>query len=179
MSRTEAQVGARRLRLVKGDITELAVDAVVNAANENLWQGGGVSGAIHRAGGPEIARECARIGHTPTGQAAITTGGRLPAGHVIHAVGPIWEGGGHAEAELLASAYRSSLRLADEYGLRSIAFPSISTGIYGYPITEAARVALSTVRDHLLGDTTIEDVTLVLFSEADLHVYESALAEHA
>jgi O-acetyl-ADP-ribose deacetylase (regulator of RNase III) len=176
---TTRPIGRTRLHLVRGDITQIDADAIVNAANEELWPGGGVSGAIHRAGGPAIAQECYRIGHTPTGQAAITTAGSLPARHVIHSVGPIWEGGAHREAELLASAYRSSLHLADEHGLRSIAFPSISTGIYGYPVAEAARVALTAVRDYLLDDTAIEDVTFVLFTEADLRVYETALAELA
>jgi O-acetyl-ADP-ribose deacetylase (regulator of RNase III) len=171
------RIGRSTLRLLHGDITKLEVDAIVNAANEELWPGGGVSGAIHRAGGPEIARECSRIGHTPTGKAAITTSGSLPTRFVIHAVGPVWKGGAHREAEFLASAYRSSLRLADIHGVRSIAFPSISTGIYGYPIAEAARVALSTVRDYLLPDTAIEDVTFVLFTDADLGVYEMALAQ--
>ncbi len=176
---TTTTVGNSRLTLLRGDITTMEVDAIVNAANEELWAGGGVSGAIHRAGGPSIAWECQRIGHTPTGQAAITTGGLLPARHVIHAVGPIWDGGNHGEAELLASAYRSSLRQADQHGLHSVAFPSISTGIYGYPVAEAARVALGTVRDYLLGETAIEEVTFVLFSEGDLGVYEAALAELA
>jgi O-acetyl-ADP-ribose deacetylase len=175
----ESRIGNARLALARGDITAQAADAIVNAANEELWPGGGVSGAIHRAGGPSIAEECRRIGHTPTGQAALTTGGNLRARHVIHAVGPVWQGGGHGEAELLASAYRSSLCLADEHGLRSIAFPSISTGIYGYPTVEAARVALTAVRDYLLGDTAIEDVTFVLFTEPDLRVYEAALAKLA
>jgi O-acetyl-ADP-ribose deacetylase len=171
----ERTIGATRLGLVRGDITEMRVDAIVNAANEGLWPGGGVCGAIHRAGGPTIADECARIGHTPTGQAAITGGGRLPARYVIHAVGPIWQGGQRGEADLLASAYRSSLRLADERGLESIAFPSISTGIYGYPIELAVAVALGAVAGHLQGRTSLREVTFVLFSDGDLAVYEAAL----
>jgi O-acetyl-ADP-ribose deacetylase len=173
----EATIGSTHLRLVRADITTLPVDAIVNAANEGLWPGGGVSGAIHRAGGPTIAEECRRIGHTPTGQAAITTGGRLPARHVIHAVGPVWQGGDHGEAELLASAYRASLRLADEHGLETIAFPSISTGIYGYPVERAARVALRAVSDYLRGETGLREVTFALFSDRDLLTYEAALAE--
>ena len=117
------------------------------------------------------------MGHTPTGRAAITTGGRLPARHVIHAVGPVWQGGRSGEAELLASAYRSSLRLADEHGLKTIAFPSISTGIYGYPIESAARVALGAVAEYLRGETQLEEVTFVLFSPSDLRTYQAALAE--
>ena len=173
----EVAVGSSRLRLVQGDITTFAADAIVNAANEGLWVGGGVCGAIHRAGGPTIAMECSRIGHTPTGQAAITTAGRLPARYVIHAVGPIWDGGDQDEPGRLASAYRSSLRLADQHDLRTIAFPSISTGTYGYPIDRAARVALQTVAGHLRGETGLEEVTFVLFSDRDLRVYEAALAE--
>ena len=173
----ETTIGTTRLRLLQGDITKIEADAIVNAANEELWPGGGVSGAIHRAGGMIIEDECRRIGHTPTGQAAITTGGRLPARHVIHAVGPIWKGGSADEPELLASAYRSSLRLADEHGLRSIAFPSISTGIYGYPIEPAARVAIETVIDYLRGETGLADVAFVLFSDADLATYEGVLDE--
>jgi O-acetyl-ADP-ribose deacetylase len=128
------------------DITTLDTDAIVNAANESLAPGGGVCGAIHRAAGPELARACAAIGYCPTGEARITPGFRLPAGYVIHAVGPVWRGGGEGEAELLASAYRSALRLAEENGLRSIAFPAISTGIYGYPLDQATDVAVRAVR---------------------------------
>jgi O-acetyl-ADP-ribose deacetylase (regulator of RNase III) len=128
------------------DITRLDTDAIVNAANESLAPGGGVCGAIHRAAGPELARACAAIGHCPTGEARITPGFRLPSGYVIHAVGPVWRGGGEGEAELLASAYRSALRLAEEHGLRSIAFPAISTGIYGYPLDQATDVAVRAVR---------------------------------
>ena len=128
------------------DITTLDTDAIVNAANESLAPGGGVCGAIHRAAGPELARACAAIGHCPTGEARITPGFRLPSGYVIHAVGPVWRGGGEGEAELLASAYRSALRLAEEHGLRSIAFPAISTGIYGYPLDQATDVAVRAVR---------------------------------
>jgi O-acetyl-ADP-ribose deacetylase (regulator of RNase III) len=128
------------------DITTLDTDAIVNAANESLAPGGGVCGAIHRVAGPELARACAAIGHCPTGEARITPGFRLPAGYVIHAVGPVWRGGEEGEAELLASAYRSALRLAEEQGLRSIAFPAISTGIYGYPLNQATDVAVHAVR---------------------------------
>jgi O-acetyl-ADP-ribose deacetylase (regulator of RNase III) len=128
------------------DITTLHTDAIVNAANESLAPGGGVCGAIHRAAGPELARACAAIGHCPSGESRITPGFRLPSRYVIHAVGPVWRGGGEGEAELLASAYRSALRLAEEHGLRSIAFPAISTGIYGYPLDQATDVAVRAVR---------------------------------
>ncbi len=128
------------------DITALDTDAIVNAANEALAPGGGVCGAIHRAAGPELARACARIGGCPTGEARLTPGFRLGARYVIHAVGPVWRGGGVGEAELLASAYRSSLRLAEEHEIESIAFPAISTGIYGYPLAEATAIAVRTVR---------------------------------
>jgi O-acetyl-ADP-ribose deacetylase len=171
----ETTIGTTRLRLTQGDITGVAVDAIVNAANEELLHGGGVAGAIGRAGGPSIAEESRRVGHTPTGQAAITTGGRLPARYVIHAVGPVWQGGREGEPELLASAYRSSLLLADEHGLKTIAFPSISTGIYGYPTDLAAGVAIGTVADYLCGETALEEVTFVFFSDRDLATYEAAL----
>lgn len=173
----ETTIGAARLRLIRGDITTIPADAIVNAASEGLAQGGGVCGAIHRAGGPTIADECRRIGRTPTGRAAITTGGQLPARHVIHAVGPVWQGGQHDEAELLTSAYHSSLELADEHRLRTIAFPSISTGIFGYPVGLAARVALATVGEYLRGPTALTEVTFVVFSDRDLGTYEAALVK--
>jgi O-acetyl-ADP-ribose deacetylase (regulator of RNase III) len=154
------------------DITTLDVDAIVNAANESLAPGGGVCGAIHRAAGPELARACAAIGHCPTGEARITPGFRLPARYVIHAVGPVWRGGGEGEPELLASAYRSAMRLASEHGLRSIAFPAISTGIYGYPLDQATPVAVSAVRES--ADTSVERVVFACFSPEVERAYRNA-----
>jgi O-acetyl-ADP-ribose deacetylase (regulator of RNase III) len=165
--------------LVQGDITRVPADAIVNAANSSLLVGGGVDGAIHRAAGPSLLAECRGIGGCPTGQARITGAGRLPARHVIHAVGPVWRGGGANEAALLTSAYRACLALAEEHGLRSIAFPSISTGAYGYPEAAAARVALRTVRDHLRGPTGLAEVTFVLFGLETLATYQAVLAEVA
>jgi O-acetyl-ADP-ribose deacetylase len=155
------------------DITTLDTDAIVNAANESLAPGGGVCGAIHRAAGPELARACAALGHCPTGEARITPGFRLPAGYVIHAVGPVWRGGGEGEAELLASAYRSSLRLAEEHGLRSIAFPAISTGIYGYPLDQATDVAVRAVRG--FGEHSLQLVVFACFSSDVERAYRDRL----
>ena len=164
------------LRLAQGDITRQQVDAIVNAANSSLMGGGGVDGAIHRAGGPTILEECKRIvaerRRLPAGQAVITTGGNLPARHVIHTVGPIWSGGRMGEAETLASAYRESLKLAAQHKLKRIAFPSISTGAYGYPLEQAAEVALHTITTFLQGEpTAVEEVTLVLHSAPVLETY--------
>ncbi|MFQ3633506.1 O-acetyl-ADP-ribose deacetylase [Roseiflexus sp.] len=166
-------VGDSTLELLRGNIVEQDVDAIVNAANETLAPGGGVSGAIHRAAGPELAEECARIGGCPTGGARITAGYRLRARHVIHAVGPRYSSNPH-DAELLASAYRSSLLLAAQHGLQSIAFPSISTGIYGYPLDQAAPIALATCRDVLQSQPGIRLVRFVLFDEDTFRAYERA-----
>ncbi len=166
-------IGSSTLELIRGNIVEQDVDAIVNAANETLAPGGGVSGAIHRAAGPELAEECARIGGCPTGEARITAGYRLKARHVIHAVGPRYSGSPR-DAELLASAYRSSLLLAARHGLRSVAFPSISTGIYGYPLDEAAPIALATCRDVLHSHPDIALVRFVLFDEETFRAYERA-----
>jgi O-acetyl-ADP-ribose deacetylase (regulator of RNase III) len=174
----ERTVAGARLELVRGDITQQRVDAIVNAANSGLRGGGGVDGAIHRAGGPSIMEECRRIGGCPTGEAVITTGGRLPASKVIHAVGPIWRGGKSGEADLLAGAYRACLQIAVDNGLRGIAFPSISTGAYRYPIGDAARIALTTaIRFFEEHGGELDFVRFVLFSEADLAAYENALSQ--
>jgi O-acetyl-ADP-ribose deacetylase (regulator of RNase III) len=176
----ERRFGAGRIELVRGDITRQAVDAVVNAANSGLLGGGGVDGAIHRAGGPSILEECRRLrasrGPLPAGQAVITGAGALPCRHVVHAVGPVWQGGSAGEAATLASAYRSSITLAAVNGARTIALPSISTGVYGYPVAAAARVALETARELLLAGTVVDTLRWVLFSDADLETYRQALA---
>lgn len=161
-----------RIELVRGDITQQVVDAIVNAANTSLLGGGGVDGAIHRAGGPAILAECRGLGGCATGDAKITTGGRLTARHVIHTVGPVYRDGRHREPDLLASAYRRCLEVASEHGLRRIAFPSISTGAYGYPIRDAAGIALRAVAEYLGAHPDIELVRFVLFSAADLSVYQ-------
>lgn len=166
-----------RLEVVTGDITRLSVDAIVNAANEQLARGGGVCGAIHRAAGPELERACRAVAPCPTGQARITPGFALPAQWVIHAVGPVWRGGGQGEAELLAGAYRASLALAQEKGLSSIAFPAISTGIYGFPLEPATRIAVRTVRAQVAGGSSLERVLFVCFDEATAQVYRRVLAE--
>jgi len=158
------------------DITTLAVDAIVNAANEFLAPGGGVCGAIHWAAGPELEIACARIGHCPTGEARITPGFRLRGRYVIHAVGPVWRGGATGEATLLAGAYRSSLRLAEEHGVRSLAFPAISTGIYGYPLEAATDVAVATVRDVLVAGSSVHEVIFACFSGEALEACRGALS---
>ncbi len=158
-----------------GDLIQLPVDAIVNAANERLTPGGGVCGAIHRAAGPGLAEECAKLGHCPTGEARITRGYRLPARHVIHAVGPIWQGGRRGEDDLLASCYRAALRLAREQGIRTIAFPAISTGIYGFPLERATRIAVETVRDCLGSEPGLEEVIFAAFGPEAEEAYERAL----
>jgi Macro domain. len=165
------------ISFVKGDITLQDTDAIVNAANSSLLGGGGVDGAIHKAAGPALDEECRRIGYCPTGQAVITTGGNLKAKYVIHTVGPIWHGGTRNEPELLASCYRNSLKLAEEKDIKTIAFPSISTGAYGYPIEQAAHIAVKTVSDYLKTSNTIKEVRFVLFSKRDYDVYVEAYKE--
>ncbi len=164
-----------RIEIHAGDITKLDVGAIVNAANDRLAPGGGVCGAIHRAAGPGLARECAEIGYCPTGEARITVGYDLAASHVIHAVGPVWHGGRQGEAELLASCYRNCLALAQKAGLASIAFPAISTGIYGYPLADATQVAVETVRGWLAGDETVERVVFCVFGTDAEDAYRDAL----
>lgn len=176
-------VGKALVRLVRGDITEVSTDAIVNAANSSLMGGGGVDGAIHRRGGPKILEECRKIRETewpkglPTGKAVITSGGKLKAKRVIHTVGPVWHGGRSGESGLLRQAYVNSLRLAVSNGLRSVAFPSISTGAYGYPLEEACRVALGAVKEFLEGEDGLDEVVLVLFSEQAFQVYLNAAEE--
>jgi O-acetyl-ADP-ribose deacetylase (regulator of RNase III) len=168
---------AVQLELLQGDITAVAVDAIVNAANSGLRGGGGVDGAIHRAGGPSIMEECRRLGGCPTGDAKATGAGNLPARHVVHAVGPVWNGGGSGEPELLASAHRRSIEVADELGCASVAFPAISTGVYGYPADRAARVALPAAMAAAEASEHVRRVVFVLFSDADLETFRDAASE--
>jgi len=183
MSSYEFQIGKATVRLVRGDITEMETDAIVNAANSSLMGGGGVDGAIHRKGGPQILEECKKIRATewpkglPTGKAVITSAGNLKARYVIHTVGPFWQGGNCGEPELLGQAYQNSLRIAVSNGLKTVAFPSISTGAYGYPIGDASRIALKAVKDFLEKEDKLGEVVFVLFSEYDLKVYADAVKE--
>jgi O-acetyl-ADP-ribose deacetylase (regulator of RNase III) len=177
MSETEFHVGKARIRLVQGDITNMETDAIVNAANSSLMGGRGVDGAIHRRGGPQILEECKKIRVAewpqglPTGKAVITGAGKLKAGHVIHTVGPVWRGGNHGEPELLAQAYRNSLKLAASKGLKTIAFPSISTGAYRYPLKDACQIALKAVKEFLEKEDSLDEVVFVLFSDNALEAY--------
>ena len=177
----EVLINEAKLSITQGDITGMSTNAIVNAANSSLMGGGGVDGAIHRAGGPVILKECkeivARQGQLPTGQAVITSGGRVKTRYVIHTVGPIWRGGDQQEAELLASAYRESLNVAAENNLVSVSFPSISTGVYRYPLGEAARIALKTVAAFLQQTTSVKEVLFVLFNAEAYTTYFSALQE--
>ena len=171
----EAKIKNSIIRLEQGDITKQKVNAIVNAANSRLAGGGGVDGAIHRAGGPKIMEECKKYSDCPTGTAVITTGGNLPAKYVIHTVGPVYQNGASGESELLQSAYLNSLKMAEKNRIKTMAFPSISTGVYGYPVKEASVLALEAVVSYLKGATLIERVEFVLFSLKDYNVYCSAL----
>ena len=161
------------IRFERGDITTYDVDAIVNAANKSLANGSGVNGAIHLAAGPELPAACRAVAPCPTGEARITDGFALPARYIIHTVGPVWRGGHHHEPDMLASAYRSSMEVADQHGVRTIAFPAISCGVFGYPVEEAARIAVETVREATPG-TGVREVIFVLFSEETLAVFEAA-----
>lgn len=173
----KVQIEGSILELVEGDITLQETEAIVNAANSGLRGGGGVDGAIHRAGGPQIMEECRKIGGCPTGEARITSGGKLKAKYVIHAVGPVYSGGEHGEAALLASAYRNSLTLASQHGIKSLAFPSLSTGAYGYPLREAASIALNAVIEYLKEHPEIELVRFVLYGQTAYEAYQKALEQ--
>jgi O-acetyl-ADP-ribose deacetylase (regulator of RNase III) len=179
----EYKIGKAKIRLIKGDITEIATDAIVNAANHSLMGGGGVDGAIHRKGGPKILEECKKIREIiypeglPTGKAVITTGGSLKAQKVIHTVGPVWRGGANGEVGLLTDAYLNSLGLAVASGLHSVAFPSISTGAYGYPVTKSCKVALNAVKKFIETRDKLDEVVFVLFSDSDLAIYKRAAEE--
>jgi O-acetyl-ADP-ribose deacetylase len=163
-----------RMEILDGDITRLRIDAIVNAANKSLLGGGGVDGAIHHAAGPELLVECRMLNGCQTGEAKITKGYKLPAQFVIHTVGPIWAGGGANEDRLLANCYQHSLKLAAEYGIKTIAFPSISTGVYGFPIERASRIALQTVKTFLENDSRIQKAIFVCFGSHDCQVYQRA-----
>jgi O-acetyl-ADP-ribose deacetylase (regulator of RNase III) len=175
MSRSSA-AEAGRIGVVRDDITSLAVDAIVNAANSGLLGGGGVDGAIHRAAGPELLAACRDLGGCPTGEVRVTSGFRLPAKHVIHAVGPVWSGGGHDEPELLASAYRNALLAAERLGARVVAFPAISTGVYGYPIEAATEIAVDTVAAFLGEHALPERVIFCCFNDSAEAAYKKKLA---
>jgi O-acetyl-ADP-ribose deacetylase (regulator of RNase III) len=166
-----------RTEIVEGDITRLKVDAIVNAANTTLLGGGGVDGAIHRSAGPKLLEECRTLGGCPTGQARITKGYNLPAKHVIHTVGPVWRGGEHGEDDLLASCYRNSLTLAEQHGVKSIAFPAISTGVYGFPMERAAKIAVRQVGAFLKDCPQMERVIFVCFGRAAVEAYQAAMEE--
>jgi O-acetyl-ADP-ribose deacetylase (regulator of RNase III) len=172
-----ATKSSERLTLLQGDITQQAVDAIVNAGNESLLGGGGVDGAIHRGAGPELLKECQTLHGCPTGQAKITKGYKLPARHVIHTVGPVWQGGGQRESQLLAGCYRSCFELVEKHQLNTIAFPSISTGAYGYPVGQAAKIAIAEIKKALERLPALTNVTVVCFDQRTYEAYQAAVAE--
>lgn len=173
----KVKINNSTLSLIQGDITKQKTEAIVNAANTTLLGGGGVDGAIHRAAGPELLEECKKLGGCETGDAKITKGYNLPAKYVIHTVGPVWQGGKKKERELLQSCYKRSLQVAEENNIKTISFPSISTGAYRFPVEEASRIALETVISYLKGDTKIEEVIFVLFDKNTYQIYENTLKE--
>lgn len=173
----QINVNKSSVKLIQGDISKQETDAIVNAANTSLLGGGGVDGAIHRAGGPAILEECIKIGGCKTGDAVLTTAGKMKAKKVVHTVGPVWNGGKYNEDALLASCYRRSLEVADENSIKSVSFPSISTGAYRFPLERATRIALQTVRNYLSGATKIQEVVFVLFDEGTLKGFENAMKE--
>ena len=171
----EKEINNSILELIQGDITAQETDAIVNAANSSLLGGGGVDGAIHRAGGPAILDECRKLGGCPAGEAKITSAGNMKSSYVIHTVGPVWHGGGQSEPELLKSCYLRSMQEAERFKLSSISFPSISTGVYRFPVKQASEIAIKTVTDYLNGSTCIKRVVFVLFSEENLNVFKETL----
>lgn len=164
----------KRISLIKGDVTKVKAEAIVNAANKTLLGGGGVDGAIHRAAGPELLKECKRLGGCETGEAKITNGYNLPTDHIVHTVGPVWKGGDKKEKKQLASCYQNSLELASKNNIKSIAFPAISTGVYRFPVEKAAHIALYETKKFLAENETIDKVIFVLFSERDYQIYKKA-----
>lgn len=165
----------KQIRVIQGDITKFTGDAIVNAANTTLMGGGGVDGAIHRAAGPALYAACEKFHGCPTGEARITSGFQLPAKYIIHTPGPVWHGGNHGEANLLANSYRNSLQLAEQYGCQTVAFPSISTGVYAYPLDQAAQVAVTTIQNFLKTAVHVQSVTMVCFDPTTFVAYEDAL----
>ncbi len=173
----EVKIGNSKLVIAVGDITEVNTDAIVNAANSSLLGGGGVDGAIHRCAGPDLLEACKKIGGCPAGNACITPGFNLPAKWIIHTVGPIYKNGLHGESEILASSFHSSLILADQYNIKKIAFPAISTGVYGYPMDSAADISLSTIAEYLRGKTSIKEVKIILFSQNYYNIFSNSLSQ--
>lgn len=166
----------KEIKVIQGDITTVTADAIVNAANTTLMGGGGVDGAIHRAAGPALYAACEKFGGCPTGEARVTSGFNLPARYIIHTPGPVWQGGNHGEDQLLANSYRNSLKLAEEYGCQTVAFPSISTGVYSFPLARAAGIAIQTIQDFLSSASRVAEVTMICFDPVTARAYRQALA---